>query len=147
MSTETAESGKAILSAEEMAEIRARADAATAGPWTDDNWERVRPADGDANGSVDICHVYGHRNDREGNNRRFIAHARVDVPRLLDSHASLELHRDKLREACEAALELWGLANGQHSIYAVNRAAEIIEMCNAALAITAPSPPAETATP
>lgn len=89
----------------------------------------------------------------------FIAHARVDVPRLLDSHASIERHRDKLREACEAAkreieITIEDAAASQLNGFAVTinsgprlLLSEILSKLRAALAITAPSPPAETATP
>lgn len=72
---------------------------------------------------------------------------------------SLELHRDKLREACEAAkreieITIEDAAASQLNGFAVTinsgprlLLSEILSKLRAALAITAPSPPAETATP
>lgn len=78
---------------------------------------------------------------------------------VLDSHASLELHRDKLREACEAAkreieITIEDAAASQLNGFAVTinsgprlLLSKILSKLRAALALTAPSPPAETATP
>ncbi|WP_161605454.1 ead/Ea22-like family protein [Pimelobacter simplex] len=71
-----------------LANIRARAEAATPGPWRVDEIARVwadrDPAGWDAF-HIAACHdSVGRACDDDEANAEFIAHARADVPRLLD---------------------------------------------------------------
>jgi hypothetical protein len=81
-----------LLTAEDLAAIRGRAEAATPGPWRsheDDAW-CVRS---DAEGLPDsgwIAEMGPARKGNEENDGQFIAHARTDIPRLLDALARAE---------------------------------------------------------
>ena len=90
----------AEMSEERLAEIRVRAEAATPGAWRDD-----RRADGVPavhNGKVRICDTY--RADGQSVlNAEFIAHAREDVPALLDEVERLTDENTRLRVELEAA--------------------------------------------
>ncbi|MFE1109657.1 hypothetical protein ACFW5U_27740 [Streptomyces rochei] len=98
----------ARLSPEREAEIAARAEAATPGPWgTYRDLDAVytiqaRPRttrDGMENDG-DIATLAVGRSDAEGYaNARFAAHAREDVPTLLAELAAVRAERDQAREA------------------------------------------------
>lgn len=76
-------------------EIKARAAAATEGPWVNDSTEIGRPFPG--TDTIDVwvaesCHPNGDGIDGEAD-AEFIAHARTDVPALVAAvEAVLELH-------------------------------------------------------
>jgi hypothetical protein len=67
------------LTDEQLAEIRKRAEAATAGPWKyTDRDNVVYTANADYKYAVEVAEEIGHKFDGE-----FIAHAREDVPKLI----------------------------------------------------------------
>lgn len=71
----------------DLAAIRARADAATLGPWTNSGGEHYAVIDSDDR--PELAHVGSSNADAE-----FVAHAREDVPALLDMiAAALTIHR------------------------------------------------------
>ena len=78
-------------------EIKARAAAATEGPWVNDSTEIGRPFPG--TDTIDVwvaesCHPNGDGIDGEAD-AEFIAHARQDIPALLAAvEAVLELHEE-----------------------------------------------------
>ena len=84
--TAPAETGP--LSPERLAQIRARVDAATPGPWCTDEWEIYQGAEyvAGAKWVGDTCRTYG---DGGRADAQFTAHARTDVPDLLTEVARL----------------------------------------------------------
>ena len=81
-----------MTAADRLAQIEARADAATDGPWT---WASHRTVDGDEWAVFDP-HDWALASNRDGwtPDAEFIAHARTDVPRLVAAlRAVLDLHR------------------------------------------------------
>lgn len=66
---------------------------------------------------------------------------------VLDSHASLELHRDKLREALQLAYSEITGDYTKNNMAVLIPTVEKIKAIIAALALTAPSQPAETEAP
>jgi len=92
-------------------EIKARAAAATEGPWVNDSTEIGRPFPG--TDTIDVwvaesCHPNGDGIDGEAD-AGFIAHARTDVPRLVAALESvLELHQPYItRSAWQTCNECW----------------------------------------
>ena len=92
-------------------EIKARAAAATEGPWVNDSTEIGRPFPG--TDTIDVwvaesCHPNGDGIDGEAD-AEFIAHARTDVPRLVAALESvLELHQPYItRSAWQTCNECW----------------------------------------
>jgi hypothetical protein len=106
------------LSEQQLAEIAARAEAATPGPWCTDAWEIYQGAEyvAGAKWIGETCRA----NDAEGAcaDSEFIAHARTDVPALLAEVgrlgaqvADLEAERAKLirwHEEDARQLKTWG---------------------------------------
>lgn len=90
-------------------EIRARADAATAGPWTTDSdfrYGRRVLADLEPEGEyleVAECSGYVMPSPATVVNAEFIAHARQDVPWLLDALAAARAENARLVETLEAS--------------------------------------------
>lgn len=101
-----------VLSDERLAEIRARVDAAAPGPWREsetvadrgaDQWYVLPPAD-----YSDLILARGFSDDlprdaRALANRTFIAHARTDIPDLLDEIARLREALAQVPEVCRLA--------------------------------------------
>lgn len=90
------------MTADEVAAIRARADAAMPGPWTmcrrnpDSTAMFKRPfhAVGQASGAFrGVAFAFQSLED-EGANATFIAHARADVPALCDALEAAQAHLD-----------------------------------------------------
>lgn len=89
-----------------LAEIKARAEKATPGPWEDGPpaWYRgrtnpehgKRPITAGAEGT--LANVYG------AGNAAFVAHAREDIPYLLARIAALEAERDDLKDLARKGL-------------------------------------------
>lgn len=108
------------LAAEELAEIRARADAATPGPWAVD----IEPAyhtaspSGDSEPAfmrgvraADGRHVVRFDDDYgtdQWDDARLIAHARTDVPLLLDEIARLKMAYGRLADLAATVIEASG---------------------------------------
>ncbi|MBX6723652.1 MAG: hypothetical protein IRY92_10550 [Dactylosporangium sp.] len=104
------------MTPEELAAIRARAEAATPGPWTVDEglvwddgtgececqWYREIRGWTDHGVPCDAGYLVLSREDAT-----FIAHAREDIPRLLDEVEALRARADQLRQQV-AELEAWG---------------------------------------
>lgn len=85
-----------------LAEIEARAEAATEGPWYDENVSEkdVRPTGWSINigGSWDmVLGDYGNREPNHEDDARFIAHARTDIPYLLAKVRELRGENERLR--------------------------------------------------
>lgn len=99
----------------ELAEIRARADAATEGPWF--QWTTA----GDVSSEPEDCIIMWttlRKKDDEGctsstpqgdDDCRFVASARQDIPRLLDH---IEQNKSTLRTAMEAAMNVSVMSDG-----------------------------------
>lgn len=90
--------------APDLTAIRARAEAATPGPWT--TW-----VDGHNNHSG-VCTDDGEvgiSDDVEGADAEFIAHARTDVPALLDALEAAQSRIDKAKAAIDE--HWWPLSN------------------------------------
>ena len=97
-----------MTAADRLNEIEARANAATEGPWTPDEYTEVDPdgfyelarviapdPDGDDWCAIGVVHTGILRPDAE-----FIAHARTDVPALVAAlRAVLDLHRESRNDA------------------------------------------------
>lgn len=119
----------AALTPEELAAIRERANAATEGPWLYrphkmDDWGTVRISDAEepyfvaraqAGGPTDYAAHRAAGTDPYERNGLFIAHARTDVPRLLDliealraENERLTKERDAFRDAGKAFVEKLG---------------------------------------
>lgn len=96
----------APLTAERLAEIEARANAATPGPWYAEHRGVVAGACREVIDIVDDCAVSGWRDYPA--NQAFIAHAREDVPALVAEvrrlTAALDLARREGAEAMREAL-------------------------------------------
>lgn len=80
------------MTKDELLAIKARAEAATRGPWEDDNGYRVYADDGS------LCIVETKHLDGTPADNAFIAHARTDVPALVE-----EIRR--LRALCGRAAD------------------------------------------
>lgn len=107
------------LSKEQLAAIRARADAATPGPWewhegdllTEDNFSRqhssmfssVLHLTDDAQGVNDLVSWEYVRSVEDA---EFIANARADIPALLAHIDALEAERDALQQAVNEAWDI-----------------------------------------
>lgn len=106
-----------MITPERRKEIKARIEAASSGPWKSDYGERVAidfptPEEYDSSKAVYdagkysayglIPHGIVHKNDAD-----FIAHARQDIPDLLETIDELEEQRDKM---AQSALSLSGTA-------------------------------------
>lgn len=108
--------GGALLTADDLRAMRARCDAATEGPWLYrphefDDWGMVRishpsepwvVATARAGGPADLGEHRAAKTDPYRHNGEFIAHARADMPRLLDAVEALtgevaRLKRDRVR--------------------------------------------------
>lgn len=93
-----------VLPREERDAIRARAEAATDGPWTAHNMERagwlIETPESREAGEYPAAEV------REGRDAEFIAHARTDVPALLDALDAAEAEIDRLRAECDRAWDV-----------------------------------------
>lgn len=87
------------LSAERLAEIAARAGAATPGPWCTDAWEIYQGAKYEPGLSMWIGETCRGTSTPEQDraDAEFIAHARTDVPALLARVAELEAQRERRR--------------------------------------------------
>lgn len=125
------------LSAERLAEIAARADAATAGPWCTDGAEIYQGTEYifDAEWIGETCRVDG---DGGKADAVFVAHARADVPallvdneRLLARVAELEAERHSTNEALDDAVQALRLRNTQRGDVAqlVERERQCNEEC------------------
>jgi hypothetical protein len=98
-----------MLSAEELAEIRERAEAATPGPWfgipnpdwSGANWRIARDANEPWGNFGQLAYV-------APQNGPFIAHARTDIPALLSHIAAVEAQRDALVGLVEESIEMVG---------------------------------------
>lgn len=96
-------------------EIRARVEAATLGPWAHDvgkncSWvyakahEHAHRKSGNYNHTLAECPQWGEKSfgqlpPQATANARFIAHARADIPYLLDALQQSEAREKRLREA------------------------------------------------
>lgn len=104
----------------EIAEIQARVDAATVGPWERDAWYVVGQVKGGRPGGEVIiqCRFTNHNIDdkqwraRDEGNAVFVAHSRTDIPRLLkdrkagrEREDALEVERDKYDAWCDEELK------------------------------------------
>jgi len=79
------------MTTEKIDEIRARCDAATPGPWSTTVAEvcvKLNYAD------ILVCEMYEQSLEQQKNNARFIAHAREDIPALLDEIERLTVQGD-----------------------------------------------------
>ena len=81
------------LTEEQLAAIKARAEAATPGAWGIEHVERRIWA-----GSERVCFLFGQDRRQNENNGVFIAHARKDVPALLAEVERLRAAVGRLRE-------------------------------------------------
>lgn len=107
------------LTAEEVAAIQARADAATPGPWewwSGNPWHAEAPnhplRDGNppvvfwtANMNYGICHLPAWLESAKANTD-FIASARTDIPRLCASHAALLAKTEHLGSQADKAISI-----------------------------------------
>lgn len=85
---------------EELTAIRERAEAASAGPWVvedDDGYSHAVIVDEPGFGTMYVCQDLSQGHDDGLNDAEFIAHAREDVPALLDHAAELQARLDKVR--------------------------------------------------
>lgn len=80
------------MTEEQLAAIKARAEAATPGPWGIEHVERRIWA-----GSERVCFLFGQDRRQNENNGVFIAHAREDVPALLEEVERLRKRAERLR--------------------------------------------------
>jgi hypothetical protein len=97
------------LSPEREAEIAARVEAATPGPWCTDSWEIYQGAEyvAGAEWIGETCRA-GEMDDSRAD-AEFVAHARTDVPALLAELAAVRAERDQARaEAieCKSSVDL-----------------------------------------
>lgn len=107
---------KAPLSDTDIAEIGARAEKATAGPWEHVNgkgyakqYECVETED------VMVCECWDAGSDEQRHaDAAFIAHAREDVPKLLSALKAAREDNERLR-ACEIALLLTEISEAAHA--------------------------------
>jgi hypothetical protein len=92
------------LSPERLAEIRAKTEAATPGPWK--LWAMEVMADLDGTSNVDtavgVAQTFGGTHPGRTNDAEFIAMARTAIPELLQA---LEMARAEERERCAKAIE------------------------------------------
>ena len=115
------------LTDQQLAEIRKRADAATAGPWVHalgaDFWQVRRWLNDqyDSYEHIAICPHGGESNPvRAHNNSRFIAHSRADVPKLLDDDERVRARNKELEDLFHLqqsrmteAVEFWRKSTGR----------------------------------
>ena len=81
---------------EELEAIKRRCDAATAGPWRVEHGINVICADGKtATGATGTDAEYWHNRDKS--NAEFIAHARTDIPNLIEEIEKLQEQVSELR--------------------------------------------------
>jgi len=92
----------------DLAEIQARADAATPGPWAMTSQGGIEPANYSGPGE-DFTSIAAVREDRDW---AFIAHARTDVPALV---AELTAARAKLQKIHDSVIE--GLEGSEDDVY------------------------------
>ena len=69
-----------MITQEQIEQIRKRHEAATPGPWRVPEGYSWRVAEGDTY----ICNMFGRQDLQDSENAEFIAHARTDIPLLLD---------------------------------------------------------------
>lgn len=81
------------MTEEQLLAIKARAEAATPGPWGIEHVERRIWA-----GSERVCFLFGQDRRQNENNGVFIAHAREDVPALLEEVERLRAAVERLRK-------------------------------------------------
>lgn len=84
-------------------EIRVRCEVATAGPWKD--CRRLDGVPTVANKSIRICDAYKN-NKQQWADAEFIAHARYDIPLLLDLLAEKDAEIKRLRIAAGETEEI-----------------------------------------
>lgn len=108
-----------MVSDERIEEIRARAEAATPAPWADDNGYRVR-----FGGNKIVCDMKLF--DGVGNDSAFVAHARTDVPDLLDALAAARAEVAALRAGISDALALYDRWYRSDSQVAVSHIAQAL---------------------
>ena len=91
-----------MIKQEQIEQIRKRCEAATPGPWRVPEGYSWRVAEGDTY----ICNMFGRQDLQDSENAKFIAHARTDIPLLLDE---IDRLRAELNEAnndfCEVVAE------------------------------------------
>lgn len=96
------------MTPEQLAEIKARCEAATEGPWEiyvpkqSNGWARLVPS-GDREHDIMTCYSCVYPLDMDKNNADFIAHARQDIPALLEYIATLSEEVAKLTARAEKA--------------------------------------------
>lgn len=101
------------LPADRLAEIRARAEAATAGPWCTDDWEIYQGERYEAGAEWigETCRAVG-QSQEDRANAAFVAAARSDVPALL---AEVERLRAELADAANLRDHWHGDARASHA--------------------------------
>jgi hypothetical protein len=92
----------APLTLQQLDEIQARAQAATPGPWTTDGWEIYQGAEEDSPNLLTWVGETCRADDYDGSRRdaEFIAHARTDVPALLDELKQARAAIARVRRLC-----------------------------------------------
>ena len=85
---------KEPLTGERLAEIRGREKVATQGPWVADEHSFCV----DLGYNPDHKRTHGYREDEQRANAAFIAHAREDIPALLDEVERLRAENEQLKE-------------------------------------------------
>lgn len=93
-----------MLTPEHLAEIEARAEAATEGPWTEGQdsavWNaRIYGPPNSGHRSTSLCEVLQNGAGDAANNRAFIAHARTDIPDLLAAYKAAQEENERLKAA------------------------------------------------
>jgi hypothetical protein len=87
------------LTQEQLEAIRQRAEHATPGPWKEDDVTGALVSDIGEDVAVFDAGPYIYAHDRTEANMEFIAHARTDIPALLEHIAELEAELARLKDA------------------------------------------------
>jgi hypothetical protein len=94
------------LTQEQLEAIRQRAENATPGPWKEDDVTGALVSDIGEDVAVFDAGPYIYAHDRTEANMEFIAHARTDIPSLLDHIAELEAELEKYRKILHGELRI-----------------------------------------
>lgn len=112
------------ISAEKLAEYRAKAAAATKGPWREDGNSVLAEAVRWDRGAFVVAKVWSFRSIGAGN-AAFIAAAREAVPALLDENAALRARTETLTRSADywrgMFSEAWAQLHGRHAAEEIDR--------------------------